>query len=107
MLNPASYNIKFEQACLIFNLAALKSQVGGHSDKSSDEGLKKSAAEFQEAAGLFEYLQNELAPHVFGPARSTDISENGLKMAIYTMLGQAQSCVFAKAKLVRFFVMFS
>ena len=83
-------------------MGALKSQLGGHSDKTTDEGLKKGAMEFQEAAGIFEYIQKELAPQVFGPARSTDISDECLSMAINAMLGQAQSCVFAKAKLVRY-----
>jgi hypothetical protein len=92
-----SYNIKFEKAAILFNLAAVKSQSAASAEKTSEDSIKKCVQEFQEAAGLFEYVQNELASAILD-CKSQDLSADALTMAKCTMLAQAQSCAFAKVR---------
>lgn len=46
--------LKYEKACVLFQLGALESQAGVQEDRSSVDGLKSACKSFMQSAGAFE-----------------------------------------------------
>ncbi|KAM6315230.1 LOW QUALITY PROTEIN: tyrosine-protein phosphatase non-receptor type 23 [Aegotheles albertisi] len=87
-------DIKYEQACVLYNLGALHSMLGAMDKRVSEEGMKVSCTHFQCAAGAFTYLRDHF-PHSY----SMDMSHQILNLNINLMLGQAQECLLEKSML--------
>ncbi|XP_030052532.1 tyrosine-protein phosphatase non-receptor type 23 [Microcaecilia unicolor] len=87
-------DIKYEQACILYNLGALHSMLGAMDKRVSEEGMKVSCTHFQCAAGAFTFLQDNF-PHSY----SVDMSHQILNLNINLMLGQAQECLLEKSML--------
>uniref|UniRef100_A0A8D0HWL2 BRO1 domain-containing protein n=1 Tax=Sphenodon punctatus TaxID=8508 RepID=A0A8D0HWL2_SPHPU len=87
-------DIKYEQACILYNLGALHSMLGATDKRVSEEGMKVSCTHFQCAAGAFTYLRDHF-PHSY----SVDMSHQILNLNINLMLGQAQECLLEKSML--------
>uniref|UniRef100_A0A670ZMK2 Tyrosine-protein phosphatase non-receptor type 23 n=1 Tax=Pseudonaja textilis TaxID=8673 RepID=A0A670ZMK2_PSETE len=87
-------DIKYEQACVLYNLGALHSMLGAMDKRVSEEGMKVSCTHFQCAAGAFTYLRDNF-PHSY----SVDMSHQILNLNINLMLGQAQECLLEKSML--------
>ncbi|XP_075779125.1 tyrosine-protein phosphatase non-receptor type 23 isoform X3 [Pelodiscus sinensis] len=87
-------DIKYEQACILYNLGALHSMLGAMDKRVSEEGMKVSCTHFQCAAGAFAYLRGHF-PHSY----SVDMSHQILNLNINLMLGQAQECLLEKSML--------
>ncbi|XP_065688474.1 tyrosine-protein phosphatase non-receptor type 23 isoform X2 [Patagioenas fasciata] len=87
-------DIKYEQACILYNLGALHSMLGAMDKRVSEEGMKVSCTHFQCAAGAFTYLRDHF-PHSY----SVDMSHQILSLNINLMLGQAQECLLEKSML--------
>ncbi|NWX20892.1 PTN23 phosphatase, partial [Aegotheles bennettii] len=77
-------DIKYEQACVLYNLGALHSMLGAMDKRVSEEC----------AAGAFTYLRDHF-PHSY----SMDMSHQILNLNINLMLGQAQECLLEKSML--------
>lgn len=90
------YCVKYEQAAVMFNLAALESQAGVQQDRSNMDGLKAACKHFMQAAGGFQFVQDRLCNELLGQ-RTPDLTPDGLQMLIQLMLGQAQACFYEKA----------
>lgn len=45
-------NLSLEKASILFNMAALYSQIGTRSDRQTTEGLVEAISAFQKAAGM-------------------------------------------------------
>ncbi|KAL7623814.1 pH-response regulator protein palA/rim20 [Parahypoxylon ruwenzoriense] len=89
-------NLKFELANILYNLAALYSQLAIASNRSSTEGLKTAASYFSHSAGVLTHLKNEIIPEL----RTTppeDMDEHTLKSLVHLQLAQAQECYWQKA----------
>jgi hypothetical protein len=52
----AQYSIHYEKACVLFNIAAISSQIAEVQNRTTPEGLKKASHFFQLAAGTFEQV---------------------------------------------------
>ncbi|XP_053456473.1 tyrosine-protein phosphatase non-receptor type 23 isoform X1 [Nycticebus coucang] len=90
----AHEDIKYEQACILYNLGALHSMLGAMDKRVSEEGMKVSCTHFQCAAGAFTYLREH-----FPQAYSVDMSRQILTLNVNLMLGQAQECLLEKSML--------
>uniref|UniRef100_A0A8C2W4E5 Tyrosine-protein phosphatase non-receptor type 23 n=1 Tax=Chinchilla lanigera TaxID=34839 RepID=A0A8C2W4E5_CHILA len=90
----AHEDIKYEQACTLYNLGALHSMLGAVDKRVSEEGMKVSCTHFQCAAGAFAYLREH-----FPQAYSVDMSRQILTLNVNLMLGQAQECLLEKSML--------
>ncbi|XP_044109628.1 tyrosine-protein phosphatase non-receptor type 23 [Neovison vison] len=90
----AHEDIKYEQACILYNLGALHSMLGAMDKRVSEEGMKVSCTHFQCAAGAFAYLREH-----FPQAYSVDMSRQILSLNVNLMLGQAQECLLEKSML--------
>lgn len=48
--------VAFEKACILFNLAAIYTQIGAKHDRSSEKGLDSAVDNFLRAAGIFKHI---------------------------------------------------
>ncbi|MCJ1473124.1 pH-response regulator protein palA/rim20 [Lambiella insularis] len=89
-------NLRFELANVLFNLAALYSQLAVSLNRSTSEGLKAANNYFCQAAGVLTYLKSDIIPDM----RSTppeDMDTVTLDCLEQLMLAQAQECSWSMA----------
>ncbi|KAK7921290.1 BRO1-like domain-containing protein [Apiospora marii] len=89
-------NLKFELANILYNLAALYSQLAIASNRSATEGLKTAAAYFSMSAGVLKHLKDEVITEL----RTTppeDMDEHTLESLMQLQLAQSQECFWQKA----------
>uniref|UniRef100_A0A665V9V6 Rhophilin, Rho GTPase binding protein 2 n=1 Tax=Echeneis naucrates TaxID=173247 RepID=A0A665V9V6_ECHNA len=84
-------NLSLEKASILFNMAALYSQIGTRCDRQTTAGLEEAISSFQKAAGVLNHLKE-----TFTHTPSYDMSPAMLSMLIRMMLAQAQECLFEK-----------
>ncbi|KAL6112802.1 rhpn2 [Pungitius sinensis] len=87
-------NLSLEKASILFNMAALYSQIGTRSNRQTIEGLEQAISSFQKSAGILNHLKE-----TFTHTPSYDMSPAMLSMLIRMMLAQAQECLFEKTAL--------
>ncbi|KAI9848211.1 MAG: pH-response regulator protein palA/rim20 [Sclerophora amabilis] len=94
---PSSQNnIRFELANVLYNLAALYSQLAISQNRSTTEGLKSACNYFCLSAGVVAHIQSEVIPDM----RSTppeDMDSMTLECLKQLSLAQAQECFWQKA----------
>ncbi|PPR00900.1 hypothetical protein CVT24_000385 [Panaeolus cyanescens] len=99
-------SIVFERAAVLFNLAALYSQLAGVQDRSSAEGITRAASNYQYAAGTLSFLHSSVLPGLVLTPEDEDVpldlSNEIVKTLEYLMLAQAQECSWQLAKLNQF-----
>ncbi|KAF2635904.1 BRO1-domain-containing protein [Massarina eburnea CBS 473.64] len=89
-------NIRFELANIVFNLAAMYSQLAMSSNRSTPDGLKVAANNFCLAAGVLSHLRD----NVLLELRTTppeDMDTMTLECLEKLMLAQGQECFWQKA----------
>ncbi|KAH8677542.1 BRO1-like domain-containing protein [Xylariales sp. PMI_506] len=89
-------NLKFELANILYNLAALYSQLAIACNRGDTEGLKTAASYFSQSAGVLKHLKDEIIPEL----RTTppdDMDEHTLESLIQLQLAQGQECYWQKA----------
>ncbi|BHF64408.1 Rhophilin, Rho GTPase binding protein [Sparganum proliferum] len=91
------YAAGFERCCMIFNLAAVHSQIAASQNTRDDEGLRTAAKSFQAAAGMFEYVKVNL-PSFYSQSPTWDMCSESLAAFSSVMLAQAQEAIFIKAE---------
>ncbi|GBM81315.1 Rhophilin-2 [Araneus ventricosus] len=84
-------SIAFEKASVLFNIAALYTQIGAKQDRTKSEGMDAAVDNFLRGAGVFHFLKQN-----FSNPPSTDLSPEVLDMLTHLMLGQARECLFEK-----------
>ena len=84
----SQHSVAFEKASVLFNLAALLSQLGADSSK---DDLKAAYSAFQKAAGIFSYIKEN-----FMHAPSDDMSVDAVAAFSKLMLAQAQEAFLLK-----------
>ena len=115
-------NLAYERASVLFNLAALYSQLGSSEDRASSQGLKQAIALYQasqssyviskqrikplmiasqNAAGTLHYALSSaippLRPSIFEQDMPIELTEPFIESLEFLMLAQAQECVWQKA----------
>lgn len=94
-------SLAFERAAVLFNLAALYSQLAIAEDRSSQDGLKRASTYYQHAAGTLAYLNSSALPKLNLPPdieeTPTDLTEPFVKSLMSLMLAQAQECAWQRA----------
>lgn len=73
--------VAFEKACVLFNIAALYTQLGAKQDRLTAKGLDQAVDNFLRAAGTFTYLHEN-----FTNAPSMDLAPHMLDMLVQLML---------------------
>ena len=90
-------NLKYELINILYNLAALHSQLGVAAHRNDSEGLKSAASYFSKAAGVLTHIKNEVLPELRMANPPDDIDEATLESLIQLFLAQSQECFWNKA----------
>ncbi|KAI6013503.1 BRO1-like domain-containing protein [Pisolithus microcarpus] len=94
-------SLAFERASVLFNLAALYSQLAAAEDRSSQLGLRRATTYYQSAAGTLSYLSSSALPRLRFPADAeeipTDLTGPFVRCLENLMLAQAQECAWQRA----------
>ena len=89
-------NLRYELANIVFNLAAMYSQLAMSSNRSTPDGLKVAANNFCLAAGTISHLKNTVLPELrTEPPEDMDLMT--LDCLEKLMLAQGQECFWQKA----------
>lgn len=89
-------NLRFELANIMYNLAAMYSQLAMSSNRSTPDGLKVAASHFCMAAGVLSHLRNNVLPELrTEPPEDMDLMT--LECLEKLMLAQGQECFWQKA----------
>ena len=89
-------NLRFELANVLYNLAALYSQLAVSLNRSTSEGLKSACNYFCQAAGVLSHLRTEIIPDMRS-LPPEDMDTMTLESLQQLMLAQAQECFWSKA----------
>lgn len=89
-------NLRFELANVLYNLAALYSQLAVALNRSTSEGLKNACNYFCQAAGVVSHIKTEIVPDMRG-LPPEDMDTMTLESIQQLMLAQAQECFWSKA----------
>ena len=80
---------------MLFNIAALQTQIAEVQNHDSDEGLKTSAKYFQSASGIFGYLKDVVLSHIQQDP-TPDMNPDTLNALSALMVAQAQETIYRK-----------
>ncbi|XP_014241847.1 rhophilin-2 isoform X2 [Cimex lectularius] len=83
--------VAFEKACVLFNIAALYTQLGARQNRACAKGLDKAVQYFNTAAGTLAYIRENFTK---GP--SVDLSAPMFQAIESLMSAQARECLFEK-----------
>ncbi|KAK7067282.1 Rhophilin, Rho GTPase binding protein [Halocaridina rubra] len=89
-------SLGYEKVCVLFNIAALQSQVAAAQSSDNDEALKLSTKLFQSAGGIFSHLKGIVHASV-QQEPTPDLQPDTLAALSSLCLAQAQEVVTVKA----------
>ncbi|KAJ5579015.1 hypothetical protein N7450_007882 [Penicillium hetheringtonii] len=89
-------NLRFELANILFNLAALYSQLAYALNRTSADGLKQACNYSCQAAGVLSHLRNDIIPDLRS-SPPEDMDEMTLLSLEQLLLAQGQECFWQKA----------
>ncbi|KAK4908249.1 pH-response regulator protein palA/rim20, partial [Elasticomyces elasticus] len=89
-------NLRFELANVIFNLAALYSQLAYAANLTTADGLKQACNHLCSAAGVLNHLRTDIIPDLRA-SPPEDMDEMTLQSLELLLLAQGQECFWQKA----------
>ncbi|KAM7384194.1 hypothetical protein PAMA_011508 [Pampus argenteus] len=89
-------SLGYEKTCVLFNAAALASQIASEQNLDNDEGLKAAAKYYQLASGAFGHIKDTVLS-ALNREPTMDISPETVGTLSLIMLAQAQEVFFIKA----------
>lgn len=90
-------NMKFELMNILYNLAALYSQLAVAQSRSGAEGLKTAVSYFSRAAGVLDHMQKAVLPELRMSSPPEDMDLHTLEALKQLLLAQLQECFWKKA----------
>ena len=90
-------NLKFELINVLYNLAALYSQLAISANRNTTEGLKTAASWFSQAAGVLDHIKTQILPDLRMSNPPDDMDEPTLESLVQLLLAQSQECFWQKA----------
>ncbi|XP_061678393.1 programmed cell death 6-interacting protein isoform X2 [Syngnathoides biaculeatus] len=89
-------SLGYEKTCVLFNVAALASQIASEQNLENDEGLKNAAKYYQLASGAFGHIKDTVLS-ALNREPTMDIAPETVGALSVIMLAQAQEVFFLKA----------
>ncbi|XP_059899303.1 programmed cell death 6-interacting protein isoform X3 [Gadus macrocephalus] len=89
-------SLGYEKTCVLFNAAALASQIASEQNLDSDEGLRAAAKYYQLASGALLHIKDTVLS-ALNREPTMDISPETVGALHHIMLAQAQEVFFLKA----------
>lgn len=96
LLLVSENNLRFELANVLYNLAALYSQLAVSINRSTSDGLKSACNYLCQAAGVLNHIRTEIIPDMRSMPPE-DMDTMTLESLQQLMLAQAQECFWSKA----------
>ncbi|KPM43452.1 pH-response regulator protein palA/prr-1 [Neonectria ditissima] len=90
-------NLKYELMNILYNLAALYSQLALNTPRGNTDGLKAAAHYFSLAAGALSHMKAAVLPELRMSDPPDDMDNDTLESLIQLMLAQSQECFWQKA----------
>ncbi|ROT35110.1 BRO1-like domain-containing protein [Sodiomyces alkalinus F11] len=90
-------NLKFELLNILYNLAALYSQLAVAQSRGGPEGVKTAVSYFSRAAGVLSHMQQEVLPELRMSDPPDDMDMHTLEALKQLLLAQCQECFWKKA----------
>ncbi|TWU73918.1 pH-response regulator protein palA/rim20 [Metarhizium rileyi] len=90
-------NMKYELLNVLYNLAALYSQLAVNSSRGTAEGIKTAANHFSLAAGVLSHMRKEVVPELRMSDPPEDMDDHTLESLMQLLLAQSQECFWQKA----------
>ncbi|KAH8714548.1 BRO1-like domain-containing protein [Ilyonectria robusta] len=90
-------NLKYELMNILYNLAALYSQLALNTPRGNTDGLKASANYFSMAAGVLSHMKTAVLPELRMSDPPDDMDNDTLESLIQLLLAQSQECFWQKA----------
>ncbi|CAG4976183.1 unnamed protein product [Parnassius apollo] len=85
-------DIRFEMACILYNIGALHTQLGAAEPRTSPDSLKAACTHYQQAAWAFNYLKEH-----YPQPPGADVSSEILSLLQEICFAQAQECILDKS----------
>ncbi|XP_068222752.1 LOW QUALITY PROTEIN: tyrosine-protein phosphatase non-receptor type 23-like [Palaemon carinicauda] len=85
-------DIKYEMACILYNIGALHTDLGAMDARNTPDGMKISCTHFQCAAWAFQHLRD-----TYPQPRESDMNPTLLTFFYNVCLAQAQECILEKS----------
>jgi len=92
-----STNLLFEKACVLYNIAALATQIGATQDLRAEDSMKKAVRLYQQAAGILEAISVPVSTSSTEQKPTPDLSQESAAALASVALAQAQEIVLRKA----------
>eukprot|EP00727_Mastigamoeba_balamuthi_P012463 m51a1_g784 hypothetical protein (833) ;mRNA; f:621190-624073 len=92
------YSVAYERANVMFNTAALFSQLAVFQNRATEDGIKQAANYFQLSAGTFAALADHVAQHTECQTALPDLCSGAVRVLGDLMLANAQFCFYEKAE---------
>ena len=86
----------FEEASVLFNIAAMLTALAADQSRNEAEGLKMSFQYFIQAASIYSHIQGGLSAQLLKPI-SADLTVEGLTLCHATCAAQAQECFYERS----------
>ncbi|KAK7420562.1 pH-response regulator protein palA/rim20 [Neonectria magnoliae] len=90
-------NLKYELMNILYNLAALYSQLALNTPRGNTDGLKAAANYFSLAAGALSHMKTVVLPELRMSDPPDDMDNDTLESLIQLLLAQSQECFWQKA----------
>ncbi|KAM0744259.1 hypothetical protein ACQRIT_001573 [Beauveria bassiana] len=90
-------NLKYELMNILYNLAALYSQLAINTSRANTDGLKTAANYFSQAAGVLSHMKTSVLPELRMSDPPEDMDEHTLESLTQLLLAQSQECFWQKA----------
>ncbi|XP_049883447.1 tyrosine-protein phosphatase non-receptor type 23 [Pectinophora gossypiella] len=85
-------DIRFEMACILYNIGALHSQLAASEPRTSVDSMKAACTHFQNAAWAFMYLREQ-----YTQPPGVDVSVEIMRLLQEICFAQAQECILEKS----------
>lgn len=85
-------DIRFEMACILYNIGALYTQLAASEPRTSADSLKASCTKFQNAAWAFLFLREQ-----YTQPSGVDVSSEIMRFLQEICFAQAQECILDKS----------
>jgi len=92
-----STNLLFEKACVLYNIAALATQIGATQDLNFEDSMKKAVRLYQQAAGILEAISVPTSSSPTEQKPTPDLLPESAAALASITLAQAQEIVLRKA----------
>lgn len=85
-------DIRFEMACILYNIGALHTILAQSEPRNTPESLKTACTHYQKAAWSFQHLKEQ-----YSQPPGVDVSEEIMRFFQEICFAQAQECIMEKS----------